>query len=561
LSVVADQRELVSSNKRLSTGLPELDEVIEGGIPEKSLVLVAGNPGSGKTTFCVHFIAEGLANQESVVYLSLGESEQEFRANYGKMGFEFPLDSEKFHFIESLTTSQNGVSDILKDLLAVIDKIHPSRLVIDSFSALSQSVSEPFELRQIIHTIFDKVVKNMGCTTFFIIEMPLGGTRLGTGIEEFVADAIIILEREFDKDTGRSSRRIRVQKMRGTAVKEARIAYNIESGGITIFRGESPNYPDKTSHRRASTGVVGLDKMLSGGFFGGSMNLVTGATGSGKTVLVSQFTNEGLKEGERCLFITYEDVPLDLRRNAQALGMKYFCQTVGSKGNLNIVSFNPDLLGIEEHVQKVVRLIREIKPNRVVIDSLSALQPALDNAELDTFIRSLRVVSKELDVVTVCTSIVSFLGATSTSDAKISSYFDSIIMLRHVEIDSQMHRSILVLKIRGSAHDKDIREADIVPGSGLVVSQKFKGVENILLGSGRKAYTLEDLRTREKSLVLSGRKFLSDQRRRNHREERLLKKRHREEERSALNRIIVEKRRREKQIEELIRKAKKKKTA
>src|SRR5579872_3920402 len=249
----------VQETRRLSTGIAELNGAIEGGIPRGSLVLVSGTAGSGKTTFCNHFLQAGLANGERTIYASLCESEMEFRKNFCRMGFEFYESNHNFTFLEFLTFSESAASQYFMELLKAIEKTKATRLVVDSISAIIQSFNDKSETRGILHNIFEKVVKGMGVTTLIITEMPVGQATLGTGIEEFVADGIIILSSIFDKSHGRYDRSLRIQKMRGTQITNEEFHYTIDPRGLRVFKKGKLTCPDKSSTERILTGIEGMD--------------------------------------------------------------------------------------------------------------------------------------------------------------------------------------------------------------------------------------------------------------------------------------------------------------
>ena len=501
LGLISDMAETTQSEAvRCSTGLAEFDDSLGGGIPRGALVLVAGNAGSGKTTFCCHFLNQGIKMGEVGIYVSLAESEVQFRENFSRMGFDFAKTNNSLSIMELPIGTQLATEKYLQSLLNRIEEEKAKRLVIDSFSALSQSLNSPIAIRQVLHTVFEKIVKRMGVTTLMVSEIPFGTNRLGVGIEEFVADGIIVLEARFDSTRGRYNRSLRIEKMRGTEIKETEFAYSLKPNGIALFRKEIMDYPNKTSIERISVGCTGLDKMLGGGYFKGTMNLISGATGSGKTIFSMQFVNRGVELGENSLYVTLEDVPLDLKREAEAVGLKAIPK--GEKnGTLRIAAFNLELFCFEEHVQELMKLVRSFRPQRLVIDSLSALRSSLGESQLNFLVKTLRAISKELNITTVCTNMVSFIGSTEATEATHSSYFDSIILFRHVELESEMKRSALVLKMRSSSHDKEIRQFEILAGRGIKIEQKFEGVESILLGSAKRTQTLKEFGAKERRIT------------------------------------------------------------
>jgi len=309
------------------------------------------------------------------------------------------------------------------------------------------------------------------------------------------------MEVTFDQQRGRYTKRLRIQKMRGTRISSDELDYAQRSNGLVVYKREVPSYPDKTSSKRAQIGIEGFESILPGGYLKGTVNLVSGPTGSGKTIYCLQFVNKGLELGERCLYVTYEDVPAELRRNSRTLGLKLVSKEDDPKENLKVEAFNAELLGYGEHVASVVELVRSFRPDRVVIDSVSALENALSVMELNLYTKALRSLAKELDITIVCTNLVALLGASHATETRLSSCFDSIVLLKHVEIESTMKRSMVVLKMRGSPHDSTIREFEIFNGFGFRVKSKFEGVENILSGSARRTLTLAEFLREEQNIA------------------------------------------------------------
>ena len=184
--------------ERASTGIDGLDVVVEGGFPRGSLILVAGNPGTGKTVFSAQFIYRGAVDYgENGVYVSFAEGKKSFIDYMRRFGMDFErLEREgKVKILDMVTVTEKAVSDVLNKIVEEVLSLKAKRLVIDSFSALAQAFKEKIEARIILHTILGRIVKSTGCTTILILEIPYGEERMGLGIEEFVADGIIILKR------------------------------------------------------------------------------------------------------------------------------------------------------------------------------------------------------------------------------------------------------------------------------------------------------------------------------------------------------------------------------
>jgi len=203
-------------SERVPTGIVGLDDMIEGGFPKGSLILLAGSPGSGKTIASAHYLYHGAKNlNENGVYVSFAERREFFFDNMKRFGLDFEmLESQgKFKFLDLMTTSEGTVSSTLDIVLGEVLEIDAKRLVIDSFSAMAQAFKRKIDARIILH-VLDKLMRQTGCTTLLLVELPTGSKTIGLGFEEFVADGIILFE-TIDEKEGIRKRAV-IRKMRGT---------------------------------------------------------------------------------------------------------------------------------------------------------------------------------------------------------------------------------------------------------------------------------------------------------------------------------------------------------
>lgn len=209
-------QEIITLNERVPTGIAGLDEMIEGGFPRSSLIMLVGSPGSGKTIASAHFVYHGAKNlDENGVYVSFSERREFFIENMKRFNLDFEmLESEdKFKFLDLMTTSEDAVSSTLDIVLREVMALDAKRLVIDSFSAMAQAFKRRIDARIILHML-DKLMRRTCCTTLLLVELPIGSKTLGLGFEEFVADGIIHFETVNEKEGIR--KRAVIRKMRGT---------------------------------------------------------------------------------------------------------------------------------------------------------------------------------------------------------------------------------------------------------------------------------------------------------------------------------------------------------
>jgi len=262
------------SEDRIPTGIDGLDSLIEGGFPRGSLVLLAGNPGTGKTIFSMQFLHKGAEDYgENGIYVSFAENEDTIVHNLSRLfGRDLRKREEgngKVKILDFTTVTEKGLSTILEMILEEVTRLEAKRLVIDSFSAMAQAFKEPIEARLIIHNILGKLVRQLGCTTILIAEVPTGSERIGISIEEFVADGVIVL-RKGDYD-GRLIREIEISKLRGTKIERQKFLFTLSKGFkvFTPFSNKKVGNPNKFEPKRGTkthypSGIPELDEILGG---------------------------------------------------------------------------------------------------------------------------------------------------------------------------------------------------------------------------------------------------------------------------------------------------------
>jgi len=271
----------IQTVERTLLGVPGLDENF-GGVPKGCMIVLAGEPGTGKTTLAAQFLYRGAVDYgERGVHVSFVEDKTTFFNNMRGLGFDFErLEEEgRFRFLEMLTVREAGVPETLNLILKEMTDFGAQRLVLDSFTALAQAMREAQEVRVLLHDFLNRIIKSRECTTIIITEKPYGVNRIGTGVEEFVADCVVLLKRGWLKK--RPVRELEILKARGMAVAEPRLFFTMW-GGLKAFQPfkhmsvEQPRkfepVPDTNTH--FSTGIKYLDEVLGGGYPKGSMVLV-----------------------------------------------------------------------------------------------------------------------------------------------------------------------------------------------------------------------------------------------------------------------------------------------
>lgn len=481
----------VASLTKIATGIPGFDFIAAGGLPKGRTTLVAGTAGSGKTIFATQFLAEGiLQHNEPGVFITFEEQPQDIRRNVANFGWDIgKWESEGVWIFVDASPEPSHELNIVGDfdfgaLLARVEhavrNARAQRVVLDSIgSVFSQFVSHS----RVRHELFRiaAALREMGVTTVMTAERREEyGAVAANGIEEFVADNVVILRNSLEDEKRR--RTIEILKFRGTTHHKGEYPFTvIASDGIVVIPLSAIELKQHSADIRVTSGNVDLDRMCGGGLFRDSIILVSGATGTGKTLLSTHFVDGGAAIGERCLMFAYEESREQLGRNAIGWGTDFDVLEQGNK--LRVICEYPESAALEDHLVRIKDEIEDFKPNRIAVDSLSALERISTPRGFREFVLALTSFIKHKEITGLFTSTTPTLtGGASVTEAHISSITDTILLLRYVELFGEMRRGVAVLKMRGSAHEKEFREL-VIDSSGMHIGAPFRNVAGILAGN------------------------------------------------------------------------------
>jgi len=478
--------------EKIATGIPGFDIVAEGGLPEERSTLIAGTAGSGKTLFSTQFLVEGIRGTgESGVFVTFEDTPESIRSNVLSLSWDIEQweADGKWAFVDaSPITSEDATVAGTFDLGALLarirhaaSKVGARRIVLDSLSALLTRMNDDIAMRAELQHVMTEL-KRDGMTIVFTGERPENyGPTTRHGIEEYIADNVIILRHVLVEE--RRRRTVEILKYRGTSHQNGEFPATIHDKGFLVVPLSAHELTQKSSTKRIQSGDETLDAMCGGGFFRDSIILVSGATGTGKTLMVTQFLDGGIQNGERCLLFAFEESREQLNRNA--LGWGYDFEKLEAEGALRIVTVYPHAYTLEDHLVRLKREIDEFEPDRVAIDSLSALERISTSRGFREFVTNLTAHIKRREVAGLFTSTAPTLaGGTSVTEKHISTITDTIILLRYIESGGKVLRGVTVLKMRGSWHEKEIREFTI-DGEGMHIGEPFQHVTNLLIGPMR----------------------------------------------------------------------------
>jgi circadian clock protein KaiC len=472
------------------THIPGIDEITEGGLPQGRVTLVAGSAGSGKTVLACQFISEGIAHGQPGVIVTFEENPTDMARNMRGLGMDLAAFSDAGTLAivnaalsdedETIVSGDYDLSALIARIEHAVGRVGARRVIVDSVSALVARHSNIGDIRHELVRLAT-ALRAAGVTAILTAERVADyGDESHGGIEQFVVDNVLVLRNNLDDE--RRRRTLEVVKLRGAPHHRGEFPVSILPGrGIVAEPLATAQLRQASTNVRVTSGVRELDDMCSGGFFRDSVTLVSGATGTGKTLLVTAFLNGGRAPEDRTLLFAYEESRAQLHRNASGWGVDL--EAMEQSGQLQIHCQYPETAGSEEHLIAIKTAIDTFKPTRMAIDSLSAMERVAPLRAFREFVLSLTSYAKEKGVTTLFSSTTDqLMGPTSVTDAHISTVTDAIILLRYIEVGGEVRRGVTVLKMRGSTHDKTIRQFTI-DGTGLHIGEPLTDYSGILAGT------------------------------------------------------------------------------
>jgi circadian clock protein KaiC len=480
--------------KRLATYIPGFDLISNGGLPAGRTTLVCGGPGSAKTIFAGQFLAAGIQDAgEPGCFVTFEERPEDIRRNLSSFGWNIARWEQEGKWIfvdgslhpkdEPVTVGDYDLGGLMARVAHAVKKIGAKRISLDSIGAMLVQLGMPAIIRRELYRVV-WLLREMDVTSIITAEHSGNGDA---PVEEYVTDNVIILRNTLEDEKRR--RTLEILKFRGASHLKGEFPFTIaEDRGIILLPLSSIELRQKSSDKRITSGIPELDAMCGGGFYRDSVVLVSGATGTGKTLTATQFLS-ALSEHEKGLLFAFEESRDQLYRNALGWGIDFPKLEAG--GRLRIMCEYPEVAGPEDHLLRIKKQIEEFQPTRVAVDGLSALERISTLRTFREFVLALTSYLKDKQIAGLFTSTTpSLLGGSTVTEAHISSVTDSIILLRYVEAFGEMRRGIAVLKMRGSQHDRTIREF-FIDSNGMHVGEPFRGISGILSGNFTHSATSE----------------------------------------------------------------------
>ncbi|MBC7684540.1 MAG: AAA family ATPase [Bdellovibrionales bacterium] len=475
------------TSRFLSTGVPGLDTILGGGLTCDRLFLIEGEPGTGKTTLALQFLHEGVRRGESVIYITLAETQVELKAVAQSHGWSMDgihvediIPNENIlhpdHQFTIFHPSEIEMGMTTQRILEAIEKYKPSRVVLDSLSELQLLAESPLRYRRQVLAL-KQYLAGKGCTTLFLDDR----TALSGDLQvRSVAHGVITLEL-INQDYGSERRRVRVVKYRGIAFRGGSHDYKVVTGGLCVYpRLVAAHTRVLAERRQLSSGIPELDKLTGGGLDEGTSTLISGPPGTGKSSLATQYVFAATGRGEKCAMFLFEEAINNMMLRSS--GMNTNLQPAIDNGLLTIQQVDPAEMAPGEFMQAVVDA--EVNGARViVIDSLNGYLKAMpDERFLTTHMHELLTYLGQRGVVTILVGVqAGVIGGAMSTTVDASYIADSVIMLRYFEARGMVRQAISVFKKRVGRHERTIRMY-CMSDQGIKVGAVLTNLHGILTG-------------------------------------------------------------------------------
>jgi circadian clock protein KaiC len=469
------------------TGVFGLDQILNGGLPRNHIYLIDGSPGTGKTTLALQFLMEGVQNGEPGLYVTLSESRDELLGVASSHGWSldgieiFELATEKAHETEESYTlfhpAEVELQQTIDAVLKRVQELNPKRVAFDSLSEMRLLAREPLRFRRQILAMKQFFIGRE--STVLLLDdktSPEGDLQLHS-----LAHGVIILE-HVALEYGSERRRLQVTKIRGARFRGGYHDFRITRGGLKVYPRILHDTPRSDfSGQILSSGSKRLDALVGDGITCGTSLLITGAAGTGKSVLCTQYANASVQRGERVLFYLFDERLSTFKLRSRALGIDL--DEALDKGQLRIQQVEPTDLSPGEFASQVVSAVEKDKISLVVIDSINGyMQSMPEERLLPIQVHELLSFLSNNGVTCIMTLVQHGIFGNPVDEAAEVSYLaDTVMLMRYFEVNGSVRQAISVVKKRSGNHERTIRECKVGPG-GLSVGEPLRDFQGVLTG-------------------------------------------------------------------------------
>jgi len=472
------------SQDRLSTGILGLNEILHGGLVPGRAYLVRGGPGTGKTTVGLHFLAAGAAHGNNTLYITLGEPAEQIRTHAEALGLNLnettflDLSPTSEFFSEVQTYDIFSPAEVEREpttqkIIQQVETLKPQRVVLDAITQFRYLSSDAFQFRKQVLS-FVRFLLEQGTTVIFTSE---GSKAAPDDDLQFISDGVIHLSSHTD-----DGRTLSVTKFRGSDFRRGFHSMQLTSKGVEVFPRLQPQvYNRKFIVKAIPSGVPELDELLHGGLERGTITILTGSTGVGKTTLGIQFMKEAAGRGERSVVYAFEELEETLLHRCESINIP--ARAMIERGTLSIVQVEPLLFSPDEFANLVRQEVEEKQAQIVMIDSVSGYRLSLRGQDLVPHLHALCKYLQNMGVtVILINEVEGIIGDFRVTEVGISYIADNIIFLRYLELQGEIRKAIGVLKKRLSDFEKSLREIQITR-YGIKVGKPLTNLRGILSGN------------------------------------------------------------------------------
>ncbi|MFB6107541.1 MAG: ATPase domain-containing protein [Haloplanus sp.] len=475
----------VDADERLATGISGLDEILDGGFIGGRSYMLRGEPGAGKTILGFHFLTSGVDAGETALFVNLEEDVDDLRANAASLGFDVDAvdyldlsptaevfaEDQSYGVFEAAEVEQEPFTERIVDR---VEEIDPDRVVVDPVTQLRHLTSGEYQFRkQVIG--FMRYLKSKGATVLFTAQE---SDRHPTDDLQFISDGTILLQ--MDEEV----RRVRVPKFRGSATRSGEHTFRITDEGIVVYPELRPGQSTTSFESESiSSDVPEVDALLNGGLERGTVSILTGPTGVGKTTLGTQFMNAAASRGERSVIYLFEETEMTFVERSEAIGIPV--RRMMDEGSLRVEEVEALDKSPQEFAQQVKREVEVEGASIVMVDGISGYELTLQGERSATN-KHLHALGNYLKHEGVTGIIVDetpgITGEFAATSDNISYLADNIVFLRHLELRGEMEKTIGVLKKRTSDFERTLRRFQIT-SHGIEVGEPLTNLQGVLTGT------------------------------------------------------------------------------